>query len=191
MLERLFKLEENGTTIGTEVMAGLTTFFAMSYIVFVNPDILSLTGMPTLAVFMATVLSAAIGTLVLSLYANVPYAQAPGMGLNAFFTYTVVFALGFSWQEALFMVFLTSIVGVLITITPIRRQIIVSIPESIQHAIGGGIGVFVSYIGLKNAEFIIIHSRWGRCLISEWGTLCGRSSGRGNRFCHNWWRHYS
>lgn len=154
MLERLFKLEENGTTVGTEVMAGLTTFFAMSYIVFVNPDILSLTGMPTLAVFMATVLSAAIGTLVLSLYANVPYAQAPGMGLNAFFTYTVVFALGFSWQEALFMVFLTSIVGVLITITPIRRQIIVSIPESIQHAIGGGIGVFISYIGLKNAELL-------------------------------------
>lgn len=154
VLERWFKLKANNTTVGTEIMAGLTTFFAMSYIVFVNPDILALTGMPTLAVFMATVLSAAVGTLILALYANVPYALAPGMGLNAFFTYTVVFSLGFSWQEALFMVFLTSIVGILITITPIRRQIIISIPESIQHAIGGGIGVFVAYIGLKNAQFL-------------------------------------
>ncbi|PRY83525.1 AGZA family xanthine/uracil permease-like MFS transporter [Alkalibacterium olivapovliticus] len=154
MLEKFFQLKENNTTIGTEVTAGLTTFFAMSYIIFVNPQILSLTGMPTQAVFLATVFSTAIGTLILALYANVPYAQAPGMGLNAFFTYTVVFALGFSWQEALFMVFLTGIVGILITVTSIRKKIIHAIPESLQHAIGGGIGVFIAYIGLKNAQLL-------------------------------------
>lgn len=154
MLEKMFQLKENNTTIGTEITAGLTTFFAMSYIIFVNPQILALTGMPTQAVFLATVLSTAVGTLILALYANVPYAQAPGMGLNAFFTYTVVFALGFSWQEALFMVFLTGIVGILITVTSIRKKIIHAIPESLQHAIGGGIGVFIAYIGIKNAQLL-------------------------------------
>lgn len=150
----MFQLKENNTTIGTEITAGLTTFFAMSYIIFVNPQILALTGMPTQAVFLATVLSTAVGTLILALYANVPYAQAPGMGLNAFFTYTVVFALGFSWQEALFMVFLTGVVGILITVTSIRKKIIHAIPESLQHAIGGGIGVFIAYIGIKNAQLL-------------------------------------
>ncbi|EXJ23555.1 Xanthine/uracil/thiamine/ascorbate permease family protein [Alkalibacterium sp. AK22] len=154
MLEKMFQLKENNTTIGTEITAGLTTFFAMSYIIFVNPQILALTGMPTQAVFLATVLSTAVGTLILALYANVPYAQAPGMGLNAFFTYTVVFALGFTWQEALFMVFLTGVVGILITVTSIRKKIIHAIPESLQHAIGGGIGVFIAYIGIKNAQLL-------------------------------------
>lgn len=154
MLEKFFQLKENGTTVGTEIAAGLTTFFAMSYIIFVNPQILSLTGMPTQAVFLATVLSAAVGTLIMALYANVPYAQAPGMGMNAFFTYTVVFALGFSWQEALAMVFFTGLVGVIITVTPVRKMIIRAIPESLQHAIGGGIGVFIAYIGLKNAQLL-------------------------------------
>src|SRR5699024_8884631 len=104
-MDKFFKLKEHGTIISTEIMAGFTTFFAMSYIIFVNPAILSLTGMPTQAVFLSTVLSAFAGTLIMGVYANVPYAQAPGMGLNAFFTYTVCFALGFSWQEALAMVF--------------------------------------------------------------------------------------
>ena len=165
MLEKFFQLKENNTTVGTEIAAGLTTFFAMSYIIFVNPQILSLTGMPTQAVFLATVLSAAVGTLILALYANVPYAQAPGMGLNAFFTYTVVFALGFSWQEALFMVFLTGIVGILITVTSIRKMIIHAIPESLQHAIGGGIGVFIAYIGLKNAQLLSFTSE-GQDILS-------------------------
>src|SRR5690554_3086232 len=137
----------------------------MSYIIFVNPQILSLTGMPTQGVFLATVLSAALGTLIMALYANVPYAQAPGMGLNAFFTYTVVFALGFTWQEALFMVFLTGVVGILITVTSIRKKIIHAIPESLQHAIGGGIGVFIAYIGLKNAELLAFTSE-GQSIIS-------------------------
>ncbi|GAA0361514.1 NCS2 family permease [Alkalibacterium iburiense] len=154
MLEKFFQLKENGTTVGTEIAAGLTTFFAMSYIIFVNPQILSLTGMPTQAVFMSTVLSTAVGTLILALYAKVPYAQAPGMGLNAFFTYTVVFALGFTWQEALAMVLFTGLAGLVITITPIRKMIIRSIPETLQHAIGGGIGVFIAYIGLKNAQLL-------------------------------------
>ena len=165
MLEKFFQLKENNTTIGREVTAGITTFFAMSYIIFVNPQILSLTGMPTQAVFLATVLSTAVGTLILALYANVPYAQAPGMGLNAFFTYTVVFALGFSWQEALFMVFLTGVVGILITVTSIRKKIIHAIPESLQHAIGGGIGVFIAYIGLKNAQLLKFTSE-GQDIIS-------------------------
>lgn len=163
-IESVFQLKENGTTIGTEVMAGLTTFFAMSYIVFVNPAILSLTGMPSQAVFLSTIIAAFVGTMVMGLFANVPYAQAPGMGLNAFFTYTVVFALGFTWQEALAMVFLCGIINILITITKIRKMIIRSIPESLQNAIGGGIGVFVAYIGIKNAGFLTFTSETGNIL---------------------------
>lgn len=153
-MEKFFKLQANGTTVSREVVAGLTTFFAMSYILFVNPAILSQTGMPKGGVFLATVIAAIIGTLVMGLFANVPYAQAAGMGLNAFFTYTVVFALGFKWQEALAMVFLCGLINILITVTKIRKMIIRSIPLSLQHAIGGGIGVFVAYIGIKNAGLL-------------------------------------
>ncbi|MEK6189790.1 MAG: NCS2 family permease [Carnobacterium alterfunditum] len=160
-MENFFKLKENGTTVNTEIMAGLTTFFARSYIIFVNPAILSLTGMPTQAVFLSTIIAAVTGTLVMGLFANVPYAQAPGMGLNAFFTYTVVFALGFSWQEALAMVFICGIVNILITVTKVRKLIIHSIPESLQHAISAGIGVFVAYIGIKNAGFLQFTSEPG------------------------------
>ncbi|MEA5004512.1 MAG: NCS2 family permease, partial [Christensenella sp.] len=130
-MEKFFKLKENGTKPSTEVIAGFTTFFAMSYIIFVNPSILSATGMPSQAVFLATIIAAAIGTLVMGLFANVPYAQAPGMGLNAFFTYTVCFALGFTWQQALAMVFICGIVNILITVTKLRKAIIKSIPESL------------------------------------------------------------
>lgn len=154
LFEKFFRLEENNTTTSREIVAGLTTFFAMSYIVFVNPQILGQTGMPEQAVFMATIISTVIGTLILGLFAGVPYAQAPGMGLNAFFTYTIVFALGFTWQEALMMVFLCGVVNIIITVTKIRRMIIHAIPESLQHAIGGGIGVFIAYIGILNAEFL-------------------------------------
>ena len=123
-MEKFFKLKENGTTVSTEIIAGLTTFFAMSYILFVNPSILSLSGMPFQAVFLATILSSAIGTLVMGLFANVPYAQAPGMGLNAFFTFTVVFGLGYSWEQALAMVFLCGIINIIITVTKLRKLII-------------------------------------------------------------------
>lgn len=153
-MEKFFKLKENKTTVSTEVMAGVTTFFAMSYILFVNPSILSASGMPFQAVFLATIIASVIGTLVMGLFANVPYAQAPGMGLNAFFTFTVVFGLGYSWQQALAMVFICGVINILITITKIRKLIIQAIPESMQHAIGGGIGIFVAYVGLKNANLL-------------------------------------
>lgn len=153
-MEKFFQLKENKTTVGTEVMAGITTFFAMSYILFVNPSVLSQTGMPFQAVFLATIIASIIGTLIMGLFANVPYAQAPGMGLNAFFTFTVVFGLGYTWQQALAMVFLCGIINILITVTKIRKLIINSIPESLQHAIGGGIGIFVAYVGIKNAKLL-------------------------------------
>ncbi len=153
-MENFFKLKENGTDVRTEILAGFTTFFAMAYIIMVNPSILEQSGMPWGAVFLATIISSTIGTLFMGLVANVPYALAPGMGLNAFFTFTVVLQLGFTWQEALAMVFICGIINVLITVTRIRKLIIRSIPESLQTAIGGGIGVFIAYIGLLNVGLI-------------------------------------
>ncbi len=153
-MERFFKLKQNGTTFGREVIAGLTTFFAMSYIIAVNPSILSEAGMEWGAVFLATIISAVIGTLIMGLVANVPYAQAPGMGLNAFFVYTVCFGLGFTWQQALSMVFICGVINIIITVTKIRKYIIKSIPRSLQNAIGGGIGIFVAYIGILNVGIV-------------------------------------
>ena len=153
-MEKFFKLKENNTTVRAEVIAGFTTFFAMSYIIFVNPLILSASGMPSQGVFVATCLSSAIATILIALIANVPYALAPGMGLNAYFTYTVVFALGFTWQEALALVFVCGVINILVTVTKFRQAIIKAIPESLQNAISGGIGIFIAYIGLKNANFI-------------------------------------
>jgi AGZA family xanthine/uracil permease-like MFS transporter len=153
-MESFFKLKENGTNVRTEVLAGLTTFFAMAYIIMVNPDMLSLSGMPWGAVFLATIAASIIGTLVMGLFANVPYAQAPGMGLNAFFVFTVVFGLGFTWQEALAMVFICGVINILITVTKVRKLIIKCIPESLQNAIGGGIGIFIAYIGFQNAGLL-------------------------------------
>ena len=157
-MERLFKLKENGTRVSTEIMAGLTTFFTMAYIIVVNPGILSQAGMEWGAVFLATIIASIIGTLVMGLFANVPYAQAPGMGLNAFFVYTVCFGLNFTWQQALSMVFLCGIINIVITVSKIRKSIIRSIPVSLQNAIGGGIGVFVAYIGLLNVGIINLDS---------------------------------
>ena len=153
-MDKFFKLKENGTNISTEFLAGLTTFFAMSYIIFVNPNILSKTGMPFQAVFLSTIIATVVSTLVMGLFANVPYALAPGMGLNAFFTFTVVFGLGFTWQEALAMVFICGLFNIFITVTKVRKMIIKAIPVSMQHAIGGGIGIFIAYIGLKNANLL-------------------------------------
>ena len=153
-VDRFFKLKQNGTTVGREVIAGLTTFFAMAYIIAVNPTLLSASGMEWGAVFLATIISAIIGTLIMGLVANVPYAQAPGMGLNAFFVYTVCFTLGFTWQQALSMVFICGLINILITVTKVRKYIIKSIPRSLQNAIGGGIGIFVAYIGLLNIDII-------------------------------------
>ncbi len=153
-MEKFFKLKENGTTVGTEVIAGLTTFFAMAYIIAINPSILSKANMEWGAVFLATIISSIIGTLIMGLFANVPYAQAPGMGLNAFFVFTVCFGLKFTWQQALSMVFICGILNIIITVTKIRKYIIKAIPRSLQNAIGGGIGIFIAYIGLLNVGII-------------------------------------
>lgn len=129
-MEKFFKLKENGTTVGREIIAGLTTFFAMAYIIVVNPTLLSESGMEWGAVFLATIIASIIGTLVMGLVANVPYAQAPGMGLNAFFVYTVCFGLGFTWQQALSMVFICGLINIIITVTKLRKFIIKSIPAA-------------------------------------------------------------
>ena len=157
-MEKLFKLKENGTTVSTEVMAGITTFFAMAYIIAVNPNTLSQAGMEWGAVFLATIISAVVGTLIMGLVANVPYAQAPGMGLNAFFVYTVCFQLQFTWQQALSMVFICGLINIFITVTKIRKIIIKAIPQSLQNAIGGGIGVFIAYLSFLNVGFITFDS---------------------------------
>ncbi|MBM7636478.1 NCS2 family permease [Streptococcus saliviloxodontae] len=153
-MEKFFKLKEHGTDVRTEVLAGVTTFFAMSYILIVNPQILGQTGMPAQGVMLATIIGSIAGTLMMGLYANIPYAMAPGMGLNAFFTYTVVAALGYTWQEALAMVFICGIISMVITLTKVRRMLIDEIPTSLKHAISAGIGVFLTYIGIKNAGLI-------------------------------------
>ncbi|MBN2356602.1 NCS2 family permease, partial [candidate division KSB1 bacterium] len=149
-LQRYFKLEEHGTTVFTEMMAGITTFITMAYIIFVNPAILAISGMDQGSVFVATILSTVIATLIMGLYANVPFAQAPGMGLNAFFTFTVVLAMGLTWQQALAVVFLCGVLNFIIVITKVRKMLILAIPQSLQYAIGGGIGLFIAYIGIKN-----------------------------------------
>lgn len=153
-MKNLFQLKENGTTVSKEIIAGLTTFFAMSYIIVVNPNILSQSGMEWGAVFLATIISSIVGTLIMGLVANVPYAQAPGMGLNAFFVFTVCFALKFTWQQALSMVFICGLLNILITVTKVRKYIIKAIPLSLQNAIGGGIGIFIAYIGFLNVGLV-------------------------------------
>ena len=149
-----FDLKGHGTNVRTEIIAGITTFVTMAYIIVVNPGILSQAGMPWGAVFLATIIASIIGTLIMGLFANVPYAQAPGMGLNAFFVYTVCFGLGFSWQHALSMVFICGLLNILITVTKVRKSIIKAIPAGLQNAIGGGIGIFIAYIGFLNAGFV-------------------------------------
>ena len=154
MLEKIFKLEENKTNFQTEFIAGLTTFMAMSYIIFVNPTVLSQTGMNYNAVYGATILASIIGTLVLGLYANVPYAQSAGIGLGSLFTYTICGSMGYTWQQALAMVFICALINLMITLTSIRKKIITSIPTHLQEAITVGIGLFITYIGLMNAGLI-------------------------------------
>jgi len=162
-----FNLKGNNTNVRIEVSAGLTTFFAMAYIIIVNPTMLAQTGMPWGAVFLATIIASVIGTLIMGLFANVPYAQAPGMGLNAFFVFTVCFGLHFKWQEALGMVFICGLVNILITVTKVRKLIIKSIPTSLQNAIGGGIGIFIAYIGIKNAGLINFTSDKGTYILDK------------------------
>ncbi len=166
MLEKFFKLKEHKTNVKTEVLAGITTFMTMAYILAVNPSILSAAGMPYDAVFVATALSAAIGTLIMGLYANYPFALAPGMGLNAFFAFTVVLGMGLSWQAALAAVFVSGVVFLVLTLTSIREAIINSIPMSLKLAVGVGIGLFIAFIGFKNAGIIVSNPATFISLIS-------------------------
>lgn len=175
-MEKFFKLKEHGTDVRTEVTAGLTTFFAMSYILFVNPSILSQAGMPAQGVFLATIIGGVVGTLMMAFYANLPYAQAPGMGLNAFFTYTVVFALGYTWQEALAMVFICGIISLIITVTKVRKMIIEAIPAVLKSAISAGIGIFLAYVGIKNAGFLKFSIDAGTYTVSGTGADKGLAS---------------
>ncbi len=175
-LDSFFKLSENNTNVKTEIVAGITTFITMAYIIFVNPSILMQAGMnsqglmgdaavkagisaindPVVAsVFGATCIAAAIGTLVMALYANLPFAQAPGMGLNAFFTYSVCLTLGYTWQQALAAVFVSGILFIIITVTSIREKIVDALPHNLKLAISGGIGLFIALIGLKSGGIIV------------------------------------
>ncbi|MFL0246871.1 NCS2 family permease [Candidatus Clostridium stratigraminis] len=173
-LESFFKLKENNTNVKTEIIAGITTFITMAYIIFVNPNILKFAGMnaagikgdgaaaftalndPIIAsVFAATCIAAAIGTLVMGLYANLPFAQAPGMGLNAFFTYSVCLTLKYTWQQALAAVFISGVLFIIITVTSIREKIVDALPHNLKLAISGGIGLFIALIGLKSGGLIV------------------------------------
>ncbi len=153
--EKYFNLKEKGTTVQTEVLAGITTFMTMAYILAVNPDIMSAAGMDKGAVFTATVLAAVLGTLVMGIVANLPFALAPGMGLNAFFAFTVVTVMGYSWQFALTAVFLEGVIFLLLTAFNIRELIIDAIPVNMKYAVSAGIGLFIAFIGLNNAGIIV------------------------------------
>ncbi|MDF9866834.1 AGZA family xanthine/uracil permease-like MFS transporter [Bacilli bacterium PM5-3] len=155
MLNAFFKLEERKTNVKTEILAGITTFLSMAYILFVNPEILSTTGMPLEAVFVATAIAAAIGTLIMALYANYPVAQAPGMGMNAFFAFTVCGAMGYTFGQALFAIFCSGLVFMCLAASGIRELIINSIPSSLKYAVSAGIGMFIAFIGLKGAGIIV------------------------------------
>jgi AGZA family xanthine/uracil permease-like MFS transporter len=155
MLEKLFHLKQHNTTLQTEVVAGITTFLAMAYIVFVNPSILGTTGMDKGAVIVATCLAAALGCFIMAFWANWPVGMAPGMGLNAFFAFTVVGAMGWTWQAALGAVFVSGCLFILLTITGVRRWIVESIPNSLQSAIPAGIGLFLALIALKSAGLVV------------------------------------
>ena len=155
MLEKTFKLKENGTDVKTEIIAGVTTFMAMAYIMAVNPSILSASGMNPQAITIATALAAFIGTMCMGLMANYPFALAPGLGLNAYFAYTVCLGMGYSWQFALFAVFIEGLIFIVLSVTPVREAIFNAIPLQLKKGVSVGIGLFVAFIGLQNAKFVV------------------------------------
>ena len=174
MLEKVFKLSENKTDAKTEILAGITTFMTMAYILAVNPSILSATGMDSGAVFTATALAAFIGTLLMAIFANYPFALAPGMGLNAYFAYTVVLGMGYTWQVALTAVFVEGIVFIVLSLTNVREQIFNAIPMNLKSAVSVGIGLFIAFIGLQNAHIVI-----GGATLVELFSLDGYNSSTG------------
>lgn len=154
-LSKFFSLKERGTNVRNEIYGGVITFLAMSYILFVNTDMLSQAGMPAVGVFFATALAAGVTTILMGLWANLPVALAPGMGLNAFFTFSIVMGLGYTYQEALVAVFIAGIIFFIIAVTGLRQIVINAIPQSLKNAVGIGIGFFIAFIGLKNANIIV------------------------------------
>ena len=174
MLEKFFKLSENVTDVRTEIVAGITTFMTMAYILAVNPNVLSATGMDHGAVFTATALASLIGTLLMALLANYPFALAPGMGLNAYFAYTVVLGMGYTWQVALTAVFVEGIVFIVLSLTNVREQIFNAIPMNLKSAVSVGIGLFIAFIGLQNAHIVI-----GGATLVELFSLDGYNSSTG------------
>lgn len=158
LLERLFKLTENQTTVRQEFLGGLTTFMTLAYIVVVNPQILSVAGMPAEGVLFATCISAAVGTLVMGIAANYPIALAPGLSLNAYFVYSVCIGLKIPWQTALGVVFISGTLFVILTVTRVREQIVNGIPDSLKHSTAAGIGMFIAFIGLRNAKIVVANS---------------------------------
>jgi AGZA family xanthine/uracil permease-like MFS transporter len=179
-MEHFFKLKENGTKVSTEVIAGITTFVTMAYIIFVNPNILGITGMDKEAVMFATCIGAFIGTVLIGLLANYPFAQAPGMGLNAFFAFTICGSLGFSWQAGLAAVFMSGVIFIIITLTGLREAIVKGIPSDLKRAISAGIGLFIAYIGIKGANFLSFTIDPGRWFATDpdptKGTVIGDAS---------------
>ena len=174
MLEKLFKLRENGTDVRTEVMAGITTFMTMAYILAVNPSILSATGMDSGAIFTSTALAAMIGTFLMAFFANYPFALAPGMGLNAYFAYTVVLGMGYKWEVALTAVFVEGIVFIVLSLTDIREAIFNAIPKNLKSAVSVGIGLFIAFIGLQNANIVV-----GGSTLLELFSIDGYNSAKG------------
>ena len=154
-LDKLFHLKENHTDVKTEVMAGITTFMTMAYILAVNPNILEASGMDRGAVFTATALSSFIATCLMALLSNYPFVLAPGMGLNAYFAYTVVLGMGYNWQQALAAVFVEGIIFILLSLTNVREAIFNAIPMNLKHAVSVGIGLFIAFIGLQNAKIVV------------------------------------
>jgi AGZA family xanthine/uracil permease-like MFS transporter len=155
LLENLFQLEKNNTDVKTEVIAGFTTFMTMAYIIFVNPAILSDAGMPFDGVFIATIMGVILGTLAMAFLTNYPFALASGMGLNAFFAYSVVIGMGVPWQVALGIIFLEGVIFIILSVTPVREMIVNSIPMALKTGISAGIGLFIAFIGLQNAGIVV------------------------------------
>ena len=176
MLERYFKLAENHSALRPELVGGLTTFMTMAYIVVVNPQILSQAGIPAEGVVFATCISSAAATLVMGLYANYPIAMAPGMSLNAYFTYSVCLGMNIPWRTALGVVFFSGVLFVLLTITGVREQIVNGIPDCLKHSIAAGIGLFIAFVGLRNAKLVVAHPAtfvsFGNLSLPEVQTAC-------------------
>src|SRR6478672_8377385 len=158
LLDRYFKLTENQTTVRQELLGGATTFMTMAYIVVVNPQILAQAGMPPEGVVFATCVSAAVATLVMGLYANYPIALAPGMSLNAYFTYSVCLGMHVPWRTALGVIFFSGVFFLILTVTRIREQIVNGIPECLKHSTAAGIGMFIAFVGLRNANLVVANS---------------------------------